>query len=41
MKKKPIVIDYHTKCPPNNKIENLEWVDRSKRITVENKTKNK
>jgi len=32
------VIDYHTKLPPNNKIENLCWVDMSK-VKTKNKKK--
>ena len=35
---KPI-IDYHTKCPKGNKVENLSWVNPNKRITVKDKPK--
>jgi len=38
---KDVVVDYHTKCPPENKIENLLWIDPNKRITVKDKPKNK
>lgn len=41
MKKKPFIVVHHTKCPTDNKIENLCWVDMNKRITVKDKPKNK
>ncbi len=33
------IIVHRTKCPPENKIENLLWIDQNKRITVKDKPK--
>ena len=38
LKKMKPIIDYHTKLPANNKIENLCWVDHSK-VKTKNKKK--